>query len=73
MTRLLDNLSMKPIPLTLLSQFLPLEYQAVRSGELQGAPEQLIRYHIRNVLAVYANACSVERSAYAEDRGRRNK
>jgi D-tagatose-1,6-bisphosphate aldolase subunit GatZ/KbaZ len=61
-TRLLDNLSTIPIPLTLLSQFLPLEHQAVRSGELQGAPEQLIRYHIRNVLSVYANACSIERS-----------
>lgn len=62
-TRLLDNLSTRPIPLTLLSQFLPLEYQAVRSGEVQGEPEQLIQYHIRNVLGVYANACSVKRSA----------
>ena len=62
-TRLLDNLSTRPIPLTLLSQFLPLEYQAVRSREVQGEPEQLIQYHIRNVLRVYTNACSVKRSA----------
>ena len=59
-TRLIDNLSTRPIPLTLLSQFLPLEYQAIRAGALKGAPEQLIQYHIRNVLAVYANACLVK-------------
>jgi D-tagatose-1,6-bisphosphate aldolase subunit GatZ/KbaZ len=62
-TRLIDNLSTRPIPLTLLSQFLPLEYQAIRAGALKSTPEQLIQYHIRNVLAVYANACSVNRSA----------
>jgi D-tagatose-1,6-bisphosphate aldolase subunit GatZ/KbaZ len=60
--RLLDNLAMRPIPLTLISQFLPLEYQAIRAGELQDTPEQLIQYHIRNVLAIYANACSVKQS-----------
>jgi D-tagatose-1,6-bisphosphate aldolase subunit GatZ/KbaZ len=61
--RLIDNLSTRPIPLTLLSQFLPLEYQAIRAGALKGTPEQLIQYHIRNVLAVYANACLVKRLA----------
>lgn len=61
--RLLDNLSTRPIPLTLLSQFLPLEYHAVRAGEVQNVPEQLIQYHIRNVMDVYASACSVKKSA----------
>ena len=61
--RLLNNLSTRPIPLTLLSQFLPLEYHAIRAGELQGTPDQLIQYHIRKVIAVYANACSVKSPA----------
>jgi D-tagatose-1,6-bisphosphate aldolase subunit GatZ/KbaZ len=61
--RLLNNLSTRPFPLTLLSQFLPLEYHAIRAGELQGTPDQLIQYHIRKVIAVYANACSVKSPA----------
>ncbi len=59
-TRLLDNLREKPIPLTLVSQYLPLEYEAIRRGELQAAPERLIAYHIRRVLRVYADACRVK-------------
>ena len=35
--RLLDNLRERPIPLTLVSQYLPLEYEAIRRGELQAA------------------------------------
>ena len=58
--RLLDNLGEKPLPLTLVSQFLPLEYEPIRTGELQNVPERLIRYHIRRVLRVYADACSVK-------------
>jgi D-tagatose-1,6-bisphosphate aldolase subunit GatZ/KbaZ len=56
--RLFDNLAARPIPPTLISQYMPVEYQAIRAGELQAAPEQMIRYHIRRVLRVYADACS---------------
>jgi len=59
-TRLLDNLRERPIPLSLVSQYLPLEYEAIRSGELQALPEQMIEYHIRRVVRVYADACSVK-------------
>ncbi|SPF37187.1 D-tagatose-1,6-bisphosphate aldolase subunit KbaZ [Candidatus Sulfotelmatobacter kueseliae] len=58
--RLLDNVGAKPIPLTLISQYLPLEYEAIRAGELHAAPERMIQYHIRRVLRVYAHACSVK-------------
>ena len=58
--RLFDNLGERPIPLTLVSQYLPLEYEAIRSGELQAVPERVIQYHIRRVLRVYADACSVK-------------
>src|SRR5579872_2274174 len=56
--RLLDNVGAKPIPLTLISQYLPLEYGAIRAGELRAAPQPIIQYHIRQVLRVYAEACS---------------
>ena len=60
--RLLDNVGAKPIPLTLISQYLPLEYGAIRGGKLSAAPEQMIQYHIRQVLRVYADACSGKQS-----------
>ena len=61
--RLFGNLGRRPIPLTLVSQYLPLEYEAIRSGELQAVPERMIHYHIRRVLRVYADACSVKQPA----------
>ena len=61
--RLIGNLGRRPIPLTLVSQYLPLEYEAIRSGELQAAPERMIHSHIRRVVRVYADACSVKQSA----------
>jgi D-tagatose-1,6-bisphosphate aldolase subunit GatZ/KbaZ len=62
-SRLFENLGERPIPLTLISQYLPLEYEAIRSGELRTVPELLIGYHIRRVLRVYADACSVKQHA----------
>jgi D-tagatose-1,6-bisphosphate aldolase subunit GatZ/KbaZ len=61
--RLFENLGRKPIPLTLVSQYLPLEYKAIRTGELQAVPERMIQYHIRRVLRTYADACSVKQPA----------
>ncbi|HMK24066.1 MAG TPA: class II D-tagatose-bisphosphate aldolase, non-catalytic subunit [Terriglobales bacterium] len=61
--RLLDNVKSQPIPLTLISQYLPLEYEAIRAGGLHAAPERMIQYHIRRVLRVYADACAVKQSA----------
>jgi D-tagatose-1,6-bisphosphate aldolase subunit GatZ/KbaZ len=56
--RLINNLGAQAIPPILVSQFLPLEYEAIRSGELQPTPEMLIRSHVRRVLRVYARACA---------------
>ena len=58
LSRLLRNLAAQSIPLTLISQYLPFEYEAIRAGALEAVPEQMIQYHIRRVLRVYANACS---------------
>jgi D-tagatose-1,6-bisphosphate aldolase subunit GatZ/KbaZ len=55
--RLLSNLSAQPIPLTLLSQFMPEQYSAVREGKLSAQPLDLVRDKIARVLARYAAAC----------------
>lgn len=55
--KLLDNLAGAPIPLPLLSQFFPQEYQQVRNGCVDNNPRALVKAHIRQVTAAYANAC----------------
>jgi D-tagatose-1,6-bisphosphate aldolase subunit GatZ/KbaZ len=55
--RLLHNLKTRSFPLTLVSQYLPQEYEAIRRGQIKGQPETIIRYHIQLVLRIYAAAC----------------
>jgi D-tagatose-1,6-bisphosphate aldolase subunit GatZ/KbaZ len=55
--RLLTNLSQHPAPLPLLSQYLPIQYEAVRRGELSNMPKNLIHHKVREVLRCYAYAC----------------
>ena len=57
LAQLFDNLGSSQIPLTLVSQYLPLEYEAIRAGQLQAVSEQMISHHIQRVLHVYADAC----------------
>jgi D-tagatose-1,6-bisphosphate aldolase subunit GatZ/KbaZ len=59
LARLIGNLSASPIPLSLISQYLPEEYTSIRSGRIQPIPDQIIDERIRRVLRVYAEACSV--------------
>lgn len=55
---LLRNLSSVSLPLSLLSQFFPAQYQKVRRKQLPCAPVPLILDRIRVVLEDYSLACS---------------
>jgi D-tagatose-1,6-bisphosphate aldolase subunit GatZ/KbaZ len=55
--RLRANLARAEIPLTLLSQCLPQQYESVRSGAIPARPENLIEDRIRQVLRLYSAAC----------------
>ena len=55
---LFRNLSREKIPLTLISQYLPEQFETVRDGRLQAAPEELVEDRIRRVLKVYGAACA---------------
>ena len=57
LARLLANLTQRPAPLTLLSQYLPWALDAVRSGAQPNEPRALIRMRIREVTGAYAQAC----------------
>jgi D-tagatose-1,6-bisphosphate aldolase subunit GatZ/KbaZ len=54
---LIKNLSAAPLPLPLISQYLPLQYQRVREGVLNATPHDLIIDHIQDVLRQYHAAC----------------
>lgn len=54
---LLHNLRSHPPVLSLVSQYLPLEYEAIRGGMLLPSPSDIIRHRIGNALKKYAVAC----------------
>jgi D-tagatose-1,6-bisphosphate aldolase subunit GatZ/KbaZ len=56
--RLLANLRAMPAPLPLVSQHLPLQYDAIRAGEIPATPEGIVRHKIREVTRVYGRACA---------------
>ncbi len=56
LARLFHNLG-HPVPVTLLSQYLPVQYERVRAGVLENTPRSLIYDKIRSVVADYAHAC----------------
>jgi D-tagatose-1,6-bisphosphate aldolase subunit GatZ/KbaZ len=61
--RLLENLTLNPPPATVVSQFLPEQYHAMRRGEIGGQPSDLIEHKIMEITADYAYACGLSRSA----------
>lgn len=53
---LFKNLKKKKIPLTLISQFMPIQYQRIRDGIVKNDPEELVKDNIVNVLEKYYSA-----------------
>lgn len=60
---LIANLTSNVPALTLISQYLPLEYDAIRAGALQPRPAEIIQRHVANVLRKYAVACGLGTSS----------
>ncbi|OHV07549.1 D-tagatose-bisphosphate aldolase, class II, non-catalytic subunit [Kushneria phosphatilytica] len=55
---LVNNLIEHPIPLPLLSRYMPLQYRRVREGQLDNHPHALLLDHVTTVLRDYAAACT---------------
>jgi D-tagatose-1,6-bisphosphate aldolase subunit GatZ/KbaZ len=55
---MLANLQRSPIPLPLLSQYLPRQYEAIRDGRLAGTPSAILDEGVARVLRQYESACS---------------
>ena len=56
-TKLLLNFSLNPLPLSLLSQYLPTQYEKVRQGVIQNSAYELIIGQVFDVLEDYHFAC----------------
>ena len=54
---LLENLTAYSPPLSLISQYLPQEYERIRNKGLRPLPQEMVSNHIRRVLRKYAVAC----------------
>jgi len=57
--KLFANLRKLHIPLSLISQFSPLQYQKIRSGEIAASPEAIVRDRIGSVLEDYDQATEI--------------
>jgi D-tagatose-1,6-bisphosphate aldolase subunit GatZ/KbaZ len=55
---LLANLDRTGIPLPLISQFLPIQYDRIRTGRLESTAQALVLDRVRDALRPYARACS---------------
>jgi D-tagatose-1,6-bisphosphate aldolase subunit GatZ/KbaZ len=56
-TTLLGNLQSCPLPLTLVSQYLPRQYAAIRAGQLDASVDALLTDGIAAALRPYIQAC----------------
>jgi D-tagatose-1,6-bisphosphate aldolase subunit GatZ/KbaZ len=55
---LVAQLEQTPPPLTLLSQYLPAQYRALREGRISADPQALLRDAVGVVLRPYLDACA---------------
>lgn len=58
--RLVENMTLYPAPVSLLSQYLPSQSEAVRAEMIANRPGELIRHKILEVIDHYANACGMK-------------
>lgn len=56
--RLINSLEVSPPPLTLLMQYMPVQYAAVRQKTISNKPKELLMHKIDEVLVQYSIACN---------------
>ncbi len=68
--RLIHNLESHPAPMTILSQYMPIQYKHLRSHQIGSDPRSLIWDCIQETLADYSTACGLQKT---EDKGGKNR
>jgi D-tagatose-1,6-bisphosphate aldolase subunit GatZ/KbaZ len=59
--KLVSNLKENPIPLSLLSQYLPNQFNAVNEGTIANDVEAIIINRTQDVIGIYARACNMSK------------
>lgn len=59
--KMFANLQLSPPPLSLVSQYLPNAYTALREGRIAHSPEAMTIHHLFQVIDGYAQACTPQR------------
>lgn len=59
---LINNLKIADIPLTLIKQFMPIQYDKIRMGQLENNPEALLKDRVVNCIDEYIFACMPKQS-----------
>jgi D-tagatose-1,6-bisphosphate aldolase subunit GatZ/KbaZ len=59
--KLVSNLKENPISLSLLSQYMPNQYNAVSEGTIANDVEAIIIDRIQDVIGIYARACKMSK------------
>jgi D-tagatose-1,6-bisphosphate aldolase subunit GatZ/KbaZ len=57
-SRLFRSLEASPPPLTLIMQYLPGQYAAIRQKQIRNNPKELVMHKVDEVLIQYSNACN---------------
>jgi D-tagatose-1,6-bisphosphate aldolase subunit GatZ/KbaZ len=56
LAKLLNHLEQKPIPLSLISQFAPIQYNRIRNGQIENTPKNILVGYIQASLSDYRAA-----------------
>ncbi len=56
LNKLLNNLKTNSIPVSLVGQYLPNQYEALRAGQIKNSPVDFIHHKIMEVLKIYSNS-----------------
>ena len=67
LTTLLNNIDSTAVPLTLISQYLPNQFDAIMAGKLRANAKEMIFHKIGEVLQKYSNACYSNSVALSKD------
>ena len=54
---LFKNLTVKPLPMTLLSQYLPNQAKAISQNQISNQPTEIVMHKIMEVTQIYSEAC----------------
>lgn len=65
MERMIRNLKSVRIPITLIDQYMPVQYNKIRSGQLKNDPEELLKDRVTNYVDDYLCAVNLRKTAEA--------